>query len=108
MPGHITQAQSPIADYVVMSLILAQPQTLVEIDREIFSMVIILLPLIQEGLLSVTNERQIKQTKLTMPTLTRTFWPRRVGPASKNKLFRNRDVLLLFKFKGMKIRAICK
>ena len=39
-----------------MSLIPAQPHTFVEIDPEMFSMVILLLPLIQKGLLSVTSE----------------------------------------------------
>ena len=38
-----------------MSLILAQSHTFVEIDNEIFSMIILLLPLIQEGLVSVTK-----------------------------------------------------
>ena len=40
---------------VVVSLIPAQLHTFVEIDREISSTVILLLPLIQEGLLSVTS-----------------------------------------------------
>ena len=39
-----------------VSLIPAQSHTLVEIDNEIISMVILLLPLIQEGLMSVTRE----------------------------------------------------
>ena len=47
---------STIADPGVASLILAQPHTFVEIYPEIFSMLILLLPLIQEGLLSVTSE----------------------------------------------------
>ena len=49
MPGHIAQSvASLIADPGF-----AHPHTFVEIDHEIFSTVI-LLPLIQEGLLSVT------------------------------------------------------
>ena len=47
---------SPIADPEVVSSIPAMPQTFMEIDREIFSMIILLHPLIQEGLLSVTNK----------------------------------------------------
>ena len=46
----------PIADPGVMSSIPALPHTFMKIDHEIFSMVILLLPLIQEGLLSVTSE----------------------------------------------------
>ena len=46
---------SLIADPGVKSLIPAQPHTFMEIDHEIFSSVILLLPLIQEGLLSVTK-----------------------------------------------------
>ena len=44
------------ADSEVAGLIPAQSHTLVEIDDEIISMVILLLLLIQEGLLSVTSE----------------------------------------------------
>ena len=40
----------------VMSFILFQSYTFMEINHEIFSMVILLLSLIQEGLLSVTRE----------------------------------------------------
>ena len=47
---------SPIADPGIPSLILARLHTFVEIDHEIFSAVILLLRLIQEGLLSVENE----------------------------------------------------
>ena len=46
---------SPIADPQVMSSIPARSHSSVEIDHEIFSTVILLLPLIQDGLLSVTN-----------------------------------------------------
>ena len=47
---------SLIADPGFVSLSPAQPHTFVAIVHEIFSMVILLLPLIQEGLLSVTSE----------------------------------------------------
>ena len=57
MPGRIGQSiPSPSADPGVASLIPAQSHTFVEIDQEIISMVILLLPLIQEGLMSVTSE----------------------------------------------------
>ena len=46
--------QSVVADPGFVSLIPARPLTFVEIDHEIFSMVILLLLLIQEVLLSVT------------------------------------------------------
>ena len=46
-PGPVAQSVvSPIADPGVMSLIQAWPHTFIEIDFEIFSMVIFLLPLI--------------------------------------------------------------
>ena len=44
------------ADPGVVSLTLAQSHTFVEIDHEIISTVILFLPLIQKGLLSVTSE----------------------------------------------------
>ena len=47
---------SLIADPGVVSLILARSHCLTKIDHEKFSMVILLLPLIQEGLLSVASE----------------------------------------------------
>ena len=57
MSGLVTQSvASLIADPGVMSLIPACSHTIMEIDRGIFSMVIHLLPLIQEGLLSVTSK----------------------------------------------------
>ena len=57
IPGPVAQSiASLIADPGVTSLIPAQSHTCVEIDYEIFSTVILLLPLIQEGLLSVTSE----------------------------------------------------
>ena len=45
-----------IADLGVVSLILVLSHTFVKFDHEIFSSVILLLLLIQEGLLSVTSE----------------------------------------------------
>ena len=48
-----------------MSLITAQSHTLVKIDHEIFSMVILLLLLIQEGLLAVTSESMCMEYWLT-------------------------------------------
>ena len=48
MPGLVAQSiASPIADLKVVSLIPAWSHIFLEIDHEIFSMVIILLPLIQ-------------------------------------------------------------
>ena len=47
---------SRIADSGFMILIQARSRTFVEFDHEIFSTVILLLQLIQEGLLSVTSE----------------------------------------------------
>ena len=47
---------SVTVDPGVASLIPAWSHTFVEIDHEIISTVILLLPLIQEGLLSVTSE----------------------------------------------------
>ena len=46
-------AESWTADPDIVSLIPARSHTFVEIDHEIISIVILLLPLIQEGLLSV-------------------------------------------------------
>ena len=47
---------SPTTDPRVVSLIPARSHTFMEIDREIICKAILLLPLIQEGLLSVTSE----------------------------------------------------
>ena len=47
---------SPIADLGVVCSIPAWPHTFVQIDYEIFSTVILLLPLILEGLFSVTSK----------------------------------------------------
>ena len=50
-PGYLGQSVAwPTADPGVASWIPARPCTFVEIDREIISMFILLLPLIQEGL----------------------------------------------------------
>ena len=48
--------ESPTADPGFASLIPARSHTFIEIDHEIISTVILLLPVIQEGLLSVTSE----------------------------------------------------
>ena len=54
-PGPVGQSiVSPTADPLVASLIWAWSNTFMEINHEIISMVILLFPLIQEGLLSVT------------------------------------------------------
>ena len=55
------------ADLGVASLIPARSHTFVEIDHEMISMVILLLPLIQEGLLSVTSESMCTKYWLTLP-----------------------------------------
>ena len=49
-------SESKIAESGVISLIPAHPNTFLEIDCEIFSTVVLLLPLFQERLLSVTSE----------------------------------------------------
>ena len=55
VPGPVTQSVvNLIADPGAVSLIPARSLTFFVIDHEIISMVILLLPLIQEGLLSVT------------------------------------------------------
>ena len=53
------------ADPGAVSLILTWSHTFVEIDCEIFSLVILLHPLIQEGLVSVTSKRMCKKYWLT-------------------------------------------
>ena len=55
--GQVVQSvASPIADPGVLSLNdEARAPPFVEIDQEIFSTIILFLPLIQEGLVSVTN-----------------------------------------------------
>ena len=44
-----------LADSGVVSLIPGWPHIFVEVDHQIFSTVVLLIPLIQEGLLSVTS-----------------------------------------------------
>ena len=56
---------SLIADPGIVSLIPVRSHTFMEIDREIISMVILLLPLIQEGLLSVTIKSMCMEYWLT-------------------------------------------
>ena len=64
--GPITQSvASPTADLGITSSILAQSHNFMEIVREIISMVILLLPLIQEKLLSVTSESMCTEYWLT-------------------------------------------
>ena len=53
------------ADPGVLNLIPARSHTLVEIGHEIFFLVILLLPLIQEGLVSVTRESMYTKYWLT-------------------------------------------
>ena len=56
---------SVTTDPGVASSIPVQSHTLVEIDHEIISTVILLLPLIQDGLLSVTSESMCMKHWLT-------------------------------------------
>ena len=66
IPGCITQSvMSLTADPGVVSSIPVWSHTFVKIDHEIISTVILLLPLIQEGLLSVTNESMCMKYWLT-------------------------------------------
>ena len=66
LPDPIAQSVvSTTADPGVASSIAAQSHTLVEIDHEIISTVILLLPLIQEGLLLVTSESMCMKYLLT-------------------------------------------
>ena len=67
MPGPIAKSvASLIADTGVVSWISAQPYTFTEIYFEIVSMVILLLPLIKEGLLSVTSGSKCPEYWLTI------------------------------------------
>ena len=59
---------SPIEDPGVMSSIRALSHTFVEIDCERFSTVILLLPLICEGLVSVTSKSMCTEYWLTTQT----------------------------------------
>ena len=82
-PGPEAQlVASPTADTGVASSILALSHTLVEIAHKIISTVILLLPLIKEGLLSVTGESmcsgywltayaQVTHSRITSPVLLR-------------------------------------
>ena len=66
VPGPVAQSvASPIVDPGVASSIPAPSHTLVKIEHEIFSTVILLLLLIQAGLLSVTSESMWKMYWLT-------------------------------------------
>ena len=66
MLGPVAQSvASLIADLGFMSSIPAQPSTFMKIDNEIFCMDIFLLPLVQEGLLSVTSESMCTEYWLT-------------------------------------------
>ena len=56
---------SLIADPGSMSLIQVQPHTCLELGHKFFSTAILLLPLIQEGLLSVTRESMCTEYWLT-------------------------------------------
>ena len=61
----VQSVASLIADLGVVSLIPAWSHTFVEIDHETFSMIILLLLLIQEGLVSVTSESMCMKYWLT-------------------------------------------
>ena len=66
MPVPVAQSVvSLITDPGVMSSITAWSHTFAEINHEIFSKVILLLPLIQEGLLSVTSKSMCIEYWLT-------------------------------------------
>ena len=57
VPGSVAQLVTNLtADPGVTTLIPARSHTFMEIDLEIIATTILLLPLIQEGLLSVTSE----------------------------------------------------
>ena len=62
---NMTAGPRKTADPGVGSLIPAQSHTFVEIDHKLFSMFILLFPLIQEGLLSVTSESMYTEYWLT-------------------------------------------
>ena len=66
--GGVTVGQSvasPTADPGITSLISARSYTYVEIGHEMISMFILLLPLIEEGLLSVTSESMCRKYWVT-------------------------------------------
>ena len=61
--GPVAQsAANPMTDHGLLSLIQPQFYNFMETDRAIFSMDVLHLPLIQEGLLSVTSESMSKST----------------------------------------------
>ena len=65
-PGPVARlVASQTADPGVVSLILAWSHTFVVIDHEIISMVILLLPQNQEGMLSVTSKSMCTKYWLT-------------------------------------------
>ena len=64
--GPVVQSVSSLtADPRVASLVLDRSHTFMEIDREITSMVIHFLPLIQDRLLSVTSKSSVYEVRLT-------------------------------------------
>ena len=66
LPGTLGQSVASLtADPGVARSILARSHTFVEIDHEIVSTVILLLPLIQEGLVSVSRESMCTKYRLT-------------------------------------------
>ena len=66
--------RSAIGDPEVVSSIPTRSHTFVEVDREIFSSGILLLPLIQEGLMSATSESMSRVTKYWLTE--KSSWPR--------------------------------
>ena len=65
-PGPVAQSvANPVEDPGVLSSIMARFHTFIETDHEIFSTVILSLPLIQEGLLSVTSGSKCTKYWLT-------------------------------------------
>ena len=66
IPGPLAQSvASPTADPSILSSIPARSHTFMEIDHVIISTVFLLLPLIREGLLSVTSESMYTKYWLT-------------------------------------------
>ena len=66
LPSPIAQSvASSTADPGVVCSIMARSHTFKEFDHEIFSMVVLLLQLIQEGLLSVTSKSMCTKYLLT-------------------------------------------
>ena len=72
VPGCVVQSVTSLnTDPGVASLTLVWSHTFMEIDHEIISKVILLLPLIQEGLLSATSESMCTQYKYWLTACTR-------------------------------------